>query len=342
MALRHRNWKGIASTSAIIILGLLAVANTFTLGWRPFIGAKARPLTNHRFEMTQYRLERGRYLVEGPLHCFYCHSRLDTHSPGAPPLPGMKGGGSIMPDGDEFGRVVAPNISPDLETGAGAWSDDMLVRAIREGIGHDGRALFPIMPYRNLRKLPDEDVASVVAYLRSIPPVRNPLPKTELSFPFNMLVETLPEPITGPVALPDLSTTIKRGEYLVTLGNCGNCHTPMDEGKPVAGLEFAGGFILKGVSRKGVASANITPDPSGISYYDEALFLKVMHTGRAGARNLDPVMPWGYFRNMTDNDLRAVFAYLCTIGPVKHRVDNTESPTPCKLCKGMHGLGEDN
>jgi hypothetical protein len=91
-----------------------------------------------------------------------------------------------------------------------------------------------------------------------------------------------------------------------------------------------------------VTSANITPDASGIPYYDEALFLKVMRTGHVGARKLNSIMPWGYFRNMTDDDLKAIFAYLRTLPPVQHRVDNTEAPTVCKLCGGRHGYGEMN
>ena len=68
------------------------------------------------------------------------------------------------------GAVYPPNITPDKETGAGNWTDDQLARAIREGIGYDGRALFPFMPYENFRYLSDEDLASVIVYLRSIPP----------------------------------------------------------------------------------------------------------------------------------------------------------------------------
>ena len=85
-----------------------------------------------------------------------------------------------MGNDPSFGHLVAPNLTPDPETGAGKWTDDMLARSIREGIGHDGRALFSLMPYHLFRHLPDEDVASIVVYLRSLPPAKNPLPKTQL------------------------------------------------------------------------------------------------------------------------------------------------------------------
>ena len=74
---------------------------------------------------------------------------------------------------------MAPNLTPDPETGAGSWTDDQLARAMREGVGHDGRALFPIMPYQHYRNMSDEDLASVVVYLRSLPPVHNQLPSED-------------------------------------------------------------------------------------------------------------------------------------------------------------------
>jgi hypothetical protein len=91
-----------------------------------------------------------------------------------------------------------------------------------------------------------------------------------------------------------------------------------------------------------VTSANITPDMSGISYYDETLFVKTLRTGHVGARPLNSIMPWGYFRNMSDDDLKAVFAYLRTLPPVKHSVDNTEPPSFCPLDGGYHGFGDRN
>jgi mono/diheme cytochrome c family protein len=185
----------------------------------------------------------------------------------------------------------------------------------------------------------DEDLASVIAYLRSIEPVRNELPKTELP---DMVKQSLPphQPITEPVPAPELADPVKRGEYLVRLANCASCHTPSDQmGRPIQGLEFAGGFVLAGPWGR-VASANITPDPSGISYYDEALFLRVMRTGHVGARPLNSVMPWGYYRNMTDEDLKSIFAYVRALKPVAHRVDNNEPPTLCPRCGARHGLGD--
>jgi hypothetical protein len=104
---------------------------------------------------------------------------------------------------------------------------------------------------------------------------------------------------------------------------------------------FAGGMPFKGVWGD-VASANLTPDPSGIPYYDEPMFVEVMRKGRNGARKVNPVMPWPYFRDMTDDDLRAIFAFLRTLAPVKHHVDNAEVFSWCPKCRYVHGLGQMN
>ena len=91
-----------------------------------------------------------------------------------------------------------------------------------------------------------------------------------------------------------------------------------------------------------MASANLTPDPTGIPYYDEALFIKAMRTGTVRARELNKTMPWPVLRNLTDEDLAGMFAYLKTLKPVRHRVDNSEPPTLCPLDGAMHGAGNQN
>lgn len=308
----------------IVVLCLaivFAVGVTATIGWRPFIGPRARPLTNRVFERTPERLARGKYLAEGLNVCMDCHSPHDWTKHDAPIPSGMEGAGEDMSMLKGLpGQVVAPNLTPDPETGSGNWSDDALARAIREGIGHDGRALFPMMPYENFRNLPDEDVASIVVFLRSLPPVRNPLPKTEIIFPVKYLIRTVPEPIESPVPPPDLSDQVKRGAYLVKVAGCADCHTPTDNhGQPIPGMEFSGGQVFDGPWGRAV-SANLTPDPTGISYYTEAIFLEAMRTGYVNGRPLNQIMPWAFYRNLTDDDLKAIFAYLKTVKPINHAV----------------------
>jgi hypothetical protein len=334
----------VLKTAAYAVAGLivvLAIIISLTIGWRPFIGPRARPLTYRTFESTPQRLARGQYLVEN-LGCFDCHGEHDWTRHDAPLVEGTRGAGYVdFPLAGLPGRVVPSNITPDPETGAGNWTDDMLARAIREGISHDGRALFPFMPYPDFRFISDEDLASVIVYLRSIPPIRKALPKTEIIFPVKYLMRNVPEPVTEPVPQPDVSTPVKRGQYLVTIAACTDCHTPQAKGQPIRGLEFSGGFVLEGPWGR-VASANITPDPSGIPYYDEALFLEVMHTGYVKARKINQIMPWWHFRDLADEDLKAIFVYLRTLKPVKHRVDNTEPPAYCRLCGSSHGAGNRN
>jgi hypothetical protein len=326
----------------IAVAILLAVAVTLTVGWRPFIGLQARPLTSRIFERTPQRLERGRYIATALSGCIYCHSPHDWTAPGTPFVPGREGAGDVLPYADLPGRVVAPNLTPDPETGAGTWTDDQLARAIREGISHDGRALFPMMPYIHYRRMPDEDLASVIVYFRSLPPLRNPLPKTEIIFPVKYLIRGVPQPVTSPVEeLPATSDLVQRGAHLVNMAGCSDCHTPQEKGQEIPGMAFAGGFPFPGPWGN-VSSANLTPDASGIPYYDEALFLQVMRTGTVSARKLNPIMPVKVYKHLTDDDLKAMFGYLRTLKPVPHRVDNSEPPTFCKLCRRKHGAGDRN
>lgn len=308
---------------------------------RPPQAASPRVPPQRKFERTPARLARGRYLVEHVADCFGCHSQVDWKGTGLP-RPGTKGGGGRIPDETIPFPVHAPNISPDPQTGAGTWTDEQFERALRQGIGHDGRTLFPFMPYLFFRKLADEDLASIVVYIRSIPPVRHRVPRTLWPDALKAIYPSLP-PLTAPVPLPDASDPVRRGEYLTTVAGCPACHTPLDEAlAPLPGMDWGGGAPLHGPWGR-VASANLTPDPSGILHYDEAMFLKTIRTGKVnGVRPLNHIMPWKHFRHMTDDDLKAIFAYLRTLKPVKHRVDNAEPPTPCKVCRGTHGYGDRN
>jgi|SRR5450755_2977770 mono/diheme cytochrome c family protein len=321
----------------LVLLVLAALALTFTVGWRPVIGAKKRPLTARKFEPTLERMRRGDYLVHAVMHCMGCHSKHDFKAD-PPVLLSKEGAGSVLFEEGNF-RLVAPNITSDPETGIGKWSDDAIARAIREGIAVDGSALFPVMPYEHFRRLSDEDLASIVVLLRSLPPTHSDLPPAKIPFLFSRLIQAVPQPVTEPLPEPDMSTPAKRGAYLVKMATCSDCHTPLNSKfQPIPGMDMAGGNPMG----EGLVSANLTPDASGIGYYDEALFIETIRTGYVRARKLNSAMPWWIFRNMTDDDLKSVFAYLRTLKPVHHRVDNTETPTQCKLCGNKHGLGDRN
>src|SRR5579862_2545406 len=177
----------------VVLAVVLAAGITLTIGWRPFIGPRARALTSRKFESTPARLARGEYLVNTITDCMGCHAQHDWTAHDAPVLPNTLGAGQDMNILKGFpGKVYAPNITPDPETGMGNWSDDQLARAIREGVSHDGRALFPFMPYPDFRNMSDEDIASIVVYLRSLPPIRKQRAPTQLIFPVNYLIRGAP------------------------------------------------------------------------------------------------------------------------------------------------------
>lgn len=197
-----------------------------------------------------------------------------------------------------------------------------------------------MMPYSYFRSMTDEDVASVIVYLRSLPPVKNPLPKMRLGFERKLDME----PAMEPVLAPDATEQVRHGWYLVRVAQCSGCHTPYDEnGNAVSDKKFGGGLHLKGAWGD-VVTPNITCHPSGISHYDAAMFIKTIRTGRssAGVRDLATIMPYSYFRRMSDDDLTSIFEFIHSVNPVFHEVDNSEPPTYCKICKQKHGLGDRN
>jgi mono/diheme cytochrome c family protein len=324
----------------VLVLVVLAVVGiSATIGWRPFIGPKKRALTDRKFEATPERLKRGEYLSEHVAGCTYCHTPQEDGPNGPERVRGQKGGGQIFNIPGFPGTVVAPNITPDRETGIGNFTDDQLARAIREGISHDGQTLFPMMPYAHFRRMSDEDLASVVVYLKTLPPIRNALPRTDIHFPVKYLVRGVPQPVIGTVPA-DLSTPASRGEYVVNLSSCLDCHTPRKRGRLDSAMKFAGGQVFDASGQ--IASPNITPDATGIGGYTEDKFVKALRTGYVGKRQLNTVMPWQGYSGQTDEDLKAMYAYLRTVPAVAHRVDNTQPPTACKKCGQKHGAGDTN
>lgn len=122
------------------------------------------------------------------------------------------------------GKLVAPNLTPDRETGLGNWTDGEKIRAIREGISKDGHVLHPTMPYPSYFYMSDVDVQALVAYLDTMPAIRNPLPRTER--PPNVVkdIRGKPRPVREPASQRSY------GEYLVTNAYCDECHAPQQKG----------------------------------------------------------------------------------------------------------------
>jgi len=287
--------------------------------------------------MTPERIARGRYIFENLADCEGCHSQRDFSRVGGPEVASGRGRGNVLSDLIQGlpGTVVAANITPDPETGIGKWTDGEKIRSIRDGVDRDGRALFAMMPYTEYRKMSDEDVQAVVAYLDSLPPVHNPLPVTKLNFPVNVFMKFAPQP-AGSVPPPDRADTLKYGEYLATIGGCADCHTPMQKGQPIPGMEFAGGQPF--VTNLGtVVTANITPDlDTGIGKWSEDFFLQKFGEYKAFAEQGPPplpgpqaftLMPWLAMSRLDAGDLKAIYAFLRTVKPVRHYVErHPEAP----------------
>ena len=294
----------------------------------------ARPLTDVVVESTPERIERGRYLANGVLNCFQCHGERDDSLPGHPVIEASIGGGHVYADNENV-AFGAPNLTPDKETGAGNWTDDMLARAIREGVGHDGRALSGFMPFKAYQHLSDDDLHSVVVYLRSLDPIQKEIPKARGAPAGNADRANRPSFNQGPIPHPDMNNPLIRGEYLVKLGNCADCHTanvgPLGGGKNQAGANGPGTRVF---------STNLSSHATGVGNLTPEAFAEIIRTGKGGT--LDPKMPWHAFRNINDEDFAAMLQYLKTTEPVNHQVLNRVPPTFCGVCGETHGLGEIN
>ena len=201
------------------------------------------------------------------------------------------------------------------------WTDAQIVTAIREGRRPDGRILGPPMPYYLYRDVSDDDMAAIVAYLRSIKPVRNKVPPSQYRMP---LPPAWGPPITGPVSAPPKSDKVAYGAYLAgPMGHCIDCHTPMVEGgrRDFANRTGAGGFLLAGPYGE-VVSANITPHPeTGIGTWTDAQIKRAITEGvRADGTALSPPMGYAFYKTMRGEDLDALVAYLRSLKPVDNKV----------------------
>ena len=302
----------------LVLLFAVDVVVAGGLGYLVLRKPAMAPPSAIKVEMTEARVARGKFLFERVCDCDGCHSEHDFSRFGLPVVASGRGKGLAFPP--EFGlpgTVTAPNITPDSETGIGSWTDGEKIRAIREGVDRNGRALFPFMPYPYYRHMSDEDVYSLIAFLNTLPAIRNPMARTRLDFPVNLMIKGEPRPV-GSVPEPDRRDKLKYGEYLVTIAGCAECHTPMEKGTLVESKRFAGGqtFRLAGAS---VVSANITPDPdTGIGKWSEQQFLDKFFQYRIyvekGSPNVGPegftLMPWLKFSQLPSEDLSAIFAYL--------------------------------
>ncbi len=280
------------------LLGLLALVLTPVVHIAPAMAAS--PL-----------VERGAYLVRGIAACGNCHT---PKGPDGRALPDQEMAGGFVIETPVF-RAVMPNITPDKETGIGNWTDAQVAVAIREGKRPDGSILGPPMPVDMYRAMSDTDVQAIVAYLRSLRPIRNAVEKSSYKIP-------LPASYGPPLGkVPDVSPSNKvaYGKYLADIGHCLECHTPMVRGQLDVSKLGGGGRELPGPAGGVLIAANLTPgNPDGIAKWTNTQVKHAIAAGvRPDGRQLVRLMAFDWYKSVTDKDLDALVAYLRTLKPVK-------------------------
>jgi mono/diheme cytochrome c family protein len=255
-------------------------------------------------------IERGTYLMNSIVACGNCHAQRDDKGRVLADR-GLSGGRLF--DEPPF-KAYAANITPDPETGIGQWTEAQIVRAIREGIRPDGTLIGPPMPVEFYRRMADDDARAIAAWLKAQPPVRNVAPKSEYRF---KLPPAWGPPIRETIVAPPRSDLVQYGEYLAgPLGHCMDCHTPWAQTGNDMRYLGAGGNPFKGPWGTSV-SANLTPAGSGLRDWSDAEIARAIRSGisRNGAP-LKPPMPFDWYRNIDDADMKALIAYLRSLKPL--------------------------
>ncbi len=251
--------------------------------------------------------ERGAYVLR-LAGCVACHTDA-------------KGGGGLLAGGapikTPFGTFVAPNITPDPETGIGGWTAEQFATAVTAGVAPDGSYYFPVFPYASYARMTDRDVADLWAYLQTVPPVTHEAAGNDIPFPFGFRPllagwQTLfldPGPFEPD---PDRSDEWNRGAYLVTgPSHCGECHTPRNIlGGPESDRALAGSTAGPG----GEKVPGITPESKGFSTWSRgdlvfALRFGLMPDGDSFSGSMGEVVRDGT-SHFTERDLNAIAEYL--------------------------------
>lgn len=253
-------------------------------------------------------LERGR-LVALAGDCAVCHT-----APG-----GAANAGGLALD-TPFGTIYTTNITPDPETGIGAWSYPAFARAMREGIARDGSHLYPAFPYTAFAKLSEPDLLALYAYLMSQPPVKHAPPKTKLPFPLDQrrLVagwNWLFHDARPFVPDPARSASWNRGKYLVDgAGHCGACHTPRN----ALGAERGERAYLAGGEAEGWVAPPLVASPASPVPWTEGALFDYLRTGFSAQHGVaaGPMAPVvAGLAALPESDVRAIAHYLASLSP---------------------------
>jgi hypothetical protein len=285
-------------------------------------------------EYTPERIERGKYLAHSVSVCMDCHSTRDWSRFSAPLVEGTLGKG-----GERFDQTVgmpgvyySKNITP---AGIGRYTDGELFRVITTGVNKEGKAMFPLMPYWYYGRMDREDIYSIIAYVRSLPPIESTVPESKHDFPMNFIVNTLPKKAELQKR-PDASDRLAYGAYMTNASGCKECHTQVKQGQIIPELQYGGGRDFTMPDGSVIRAANITPDKeTGIGTWSEEFFIqrfKIYADSAAANTTVNPgefnsIMPWTMYAGMTNEDLGAIYAYLQTVTPISNTV---EKFTPAK------------
>lgn len=263
----------------------------------------ASSLGEARAEPSAETVARGKSLAVAA-GCANCH----TADPSRP----FAGGKRID---TPYGSVYSPNLTPDRETGIGAWSDEDFRRALRDGVAPDGSLYYPAFPYPNFTKMVRDDILAVRAYLATLTPVRNSPPSPELRWPLNYrVVMRLWDYLFFRPGIfePDQqkSTEWNRGGYLVTgAAHCGACHTPKNMfGADKRGRAFGGGLVQGWFAPRLDNAAR-----SGLKSWSVEDIVEYLRSGRNGRSHADGPMAEVVAHStsaMSDADVRAIAVYL--------------------------------
>jgi len=261
----------------------------------------------------QAPVERGAYLVNAVMVCDLCHT---PRGKSGLIMEKRFSGGSQVWDTPAY-TVRGTNITPDRETGIGAWSDDEIKRSLTEGTHRLGRPISPQMPFPFYKILTARDLDAIVAYLRTITPIRN-----EVQAPVYkaaMKLDLVPGAVK-PFAEEDLRDPVKRGFYLATIAHCMECHGRRPDGvQDYQNSWGKGGYVFKGPFGSAVVP-NITSHPkSGIGAWTDVEIRRGLTHGvsRDGRAFKQPMARQDYFSRMTDADLDALVAWIRTIPPIE-------------------------
>jgi mono/diheme cytochrome c family protein len=297
-------------------------------------GRYIRPVTDQAIEPSPARLERGAYLVNQLCTCGACHTTRESGSLLDSESSAMFLGGGNIDDQTAPGRVrlYVPNLTGDATTGLGGWRDDEIVRAIRDGVDNKGGLLFPVMPFHAFQHMSDEDAASIVVYLRSVPKVVQPRPPVPREIPFMAKLFVMDfalafhDPVRN-VPTPPRSDRVHYGEYVAHLGSCTECHSlgsrgpfEADDSRYMSGSRAPFGYARLGK----VWARNLTPDPqTGLGRYSAEQIKRAIQSGRRlDGKLMAPPMATliPHISGMTDDDLDAVVSWLQSLKPVVHQI----------------------